>query len=98
MEEVGKSMKMNFNLNLAQTQKLVMTPELKQAIEILQFNTVELNDFIQDEMLSNPVLKNENQPNTHGEEAPAQPVENQKTLDTKEIFDKIDWKDRIFQS
>ncbi len=86
-------MKMNFNLNLVQTQKLVMTPELKQAIEILQFNSMELNDFIQDEMLSNPVLKNENQPNTHGEEQPVQPVETQKTLDTKEIFDKIDWKD-----
>jgi len=86
-------MKMNFNLNLVQTQKLVMTPELKQAIEILQFNSMELNDFIQDEMLSNPVLKNENQPNTHGEEQPVQPAETQKTLDTKEIFDKIDWKD-----
>lgn len=86
-------MKMNFNLNLVQSQKLVMTPELKQAIEILQFNSVELNDFIQEEMLSNPVLKNENQPNTHGEEPPVQPVDNQKTLDTKEIFDKIDWKD-----
>ena len=86
-------MKMNFNLNLVQSQKLVMTPELKQAIEILQFNSVELNDFIQEEMLSNPVLKNENQPNTHGEEQPIQPVDHQKTLDTKEIFDKIDWKD-----
>lgn len=86
-------MKMNFSLNLVQTQKLVMTPELKQAIEILQFNSVELTDFIEEEMLSNPVLKNENQPNTNGEEPPVQPVENQKTLDTKEIFDKIDWKD-----
>lgn len=86
-------MKMNFNLNLVQSQKLVMTPELKQAIEILQFNSVELNEFIQDEMLSNPVLKNENQPNTHGDEPQAQPAENQKSLDTKEIFDKIDWKD-----
>ncbi len=86
-------MKMNFNLNLVQSQKLVMTPELKQAIEILQFNSVELNDFIQEEMLSNPVLKSENQPNTHGEEPPAQPLENQNTLDTKEIFEKIDWKD-----
>lgn len=85
-------MKMNFNLNLVQSQKLVMTPELKQAIEILQFNSVELNEFIQDEMLSNPVLKSENQPNTHGEDAPA-PQEENKSLDAKEIFEKIDWKD-----
>ena len=51
---------MNFNLSLAQTQKLVMTPELKQAIEILQFNSLELNEFIVEELLNNPILqKNE---------------------------------------
>lgn len=50
-------MKMNFNLNLIQTQKLIMTPELKQALEILQFNSVELNDFIEEELLNNPVLE-----------------------------------------
>ena len=50
-------MKMNFNLNLIQTQKLIMTPELKQAIEILQFNAVELNEFINEELLNNPILE-----------------------------------------
>lgn len=50
-------MKMNFHLNLSQTQKLVMTPELKQAIEILQFNAQELNEFINEELLNNPVLE-----------------------------------------
>jgi len=50
-------MKMNFNLNLIQTQKLIMTPELKQAIEILQFNALELNAFINEELLNNPILE-----------------------------------------
>ena len=50
-------MKMNFNLNLIQTQKLIMTPELKQAIEILQFNALELNEFINEELLNNPILE-----------------------------------------
>lgn len=50
-------MKMNFNLNLVQTQKLIMTPELKQAIEILQYNAQELNEFIEEELLNNPILE-----------------------------------------
>ena len=50
-------MKMNFNLNLLQTQKLIMTPELKQAIEILQYNAQELSEFIDEELLNNPVLE-----------------------------------------
>lgn len=49
-------MKMQFNLNMVQTQKLVMTPELRQAIEILQYNSVELTAFIQEQLMSNPVL------------------------------------------
>lgn len=50
-------MRMSYTLNLEQTQKLIMTPELKQAIEILQYNSMELNKFIQEELLNNPVLE-----------------------------------------
>ncbi len=49
-------MKMDFSLNLVQTQKLIMTPELRQAIEILQYNSLELKEFIQEELMNNPVL------------------------------------------
>jgi len=48
---------MTYNLNLEQTQKLIMTPELKQAIEILQYNSLELEQFIQEELINNPVLE-----------------------------------------
>lgn len=49
-------MKIGFHLNIEQIQKLVMTPELKQAIQILQYNTQELNQFIEEQLLTNPVL------------------------------------------
>jgi RNA polymerase sigma-54 factor len=53
-------MKIGYGLNLVQTQKLALTPELRQAIEILQYNSIELNEHIKDEMLENPILeKNE---------------------------------------
>ncbi len=48
---------MNMNLQLVQTQKLVMTPELKQAIEMLQYSQLELNEFIQEELMTNPVIE-----------------------------------------
>ena len=50
-------MKLGYDLTIEQTQKLTMTPELIQAIQILQFNTQELDEFVQEELLQNPVLE-----------------------------------------
>lgn len=50
-------MKLSYGLTIEQTQKLTMTPELIQAIRILQFNTQELDDYVQGELLDNPVLE-----------------------------------------
>jgi RNA polymerase sigma-54 factor len=50
---------MEFDLKLQQTQKLIMTPELKQAIEILQLNSLELNTLIEQELETNPLLEKE---------------------------------------
>lgn len=50
-------MKLSYGLTIEQTQKMTMTPELIQAIRILQFNTQELDDFVQEELLENPVLE-----------------------------------------
>ena len=44
-------MKLSYGLTIEQTQKLTMTPELIQAIRILQFNTQELDSFVQEELL-----------------------------------------------
>ncbi|GAV21550.1 RNA polymerase factor sigma-54 [Carboxydothermus pertinax] len=53
-------MTMDFGLNLEQTQKLILTPELKQAITILQLNTLELVNFIEQQVEANPLLEIEN--------------------------------------
>ena len=50
-------MKLSYGLTIEQTQKLTMTPELIQAIRILQFNTQELDNFVQSELVENPVLE-----------------------------------------
>ncbi|MCI5687504.1 RNA polymerase factor sigma-54 [Anaerovoracaceae bacterium 42-11] len=52
-------MKLGYELTIEQTQKLSMTPELIQAIQILQFNNQELSDYVQNELLENPVLEAE---------------------------------------
>lgn len=44
-------------LDLRQSQNLVMTPQLQQAIKLLQLNNVELNEFIEEEMERNPLLE-----------------------------------------
>lgn len=52
-------MKLNHQTVLQQTQKLVITPELRQSIEILQYTSAELTQHIQSEMLDNPLLEAE---------------------------------------
>lgn len=53
-------MRLGYDLTIEQTQKLTMTPELIQAIQILQFNTQELESFVQEELMQNPVLEYDN--------------------------------------
>jgi RNA polymerase sigma-54 factor len=43
-------------LDLRQTQSLVMTPQLRQAIQLLQYSNIEATQFIEDELLKNPLL------------------------------------------
>lgn len=50
-------MRLDYELKIEQSQKLIITPELKLAINILQYSAMELQDFIQEELLSNPVLE-----------------------------------------
>ncbi|EOC99612.1 RNA polymerase factor sigma-54 [Caldisalinibacter kiritimatiensis] len=79
-------MKLGFDLNLEQTQKLVMTPELRQAIQILQFSNQELQEFIEQRIEENPLLEVE--------------TINKKEENIDEINDKIediDWKEYFEQ-
>ncbi|MFZ0062614.1 MAG: RNA polymerase factor sigma-54 [Pyrinomonadaceae bacterium] len=47
------SLKLTTNLS----QRLVLTPQLRQRIEMLQMTTLELSDLIQQQLLENPVLE-----------------------------------------
>ena len=44
-------------LELRQGQQLVMTPQLQQAIKLLQLSRMELVDLIRNEMNENPLLE-----------------------------------------
>ena len=46
-------------LDLRQTQQLVMTPQLQQAIKLLQMSNLELSDFVAQEIERNPLLARE---------------------------------------
>jgi len=48
---------MEMGLQLQQTQKLIITPELRQAIEILQLSSIDLLEFANKAMLENPLLE-----------------------------------------
>lgn len=50
-------MNMNFDLSLHQTQKLVMTQQLQMAIKVLQLSAMELNEYVQNDLVDNPVLE-----------------------------------------
>ncbi len=49
-------MRLSYGLNLEQTQKLIMTPELRQAIAILQLSALELSNYVDEQILENPLL------------------------------------------
>jgi len=44
-------------LDLRQSQQLVMTPQLQQAIKLLQLSNLELADYVAEEVESNPILE-----------------------------------------
>ena len=44
-------------LDMRQGQSLVMTPQLQQAIKLLQLSNVELAEFVEGELERNPLLE-----------------------------------------
>ena len=102
-------MKLGFELTIQQTQKLVMTPELIQAIQILQFNTQELDAYVQEQLLTNPVLESDKPADTHHDAdnegthetqenlEPHEHAENSKHDEPKEKTEmsEVDWREYI---
>jgi len=69
-------MALELKQSLRLSQQLVMTPQLQQAIKLLQLSRTELVDMVREELLENPVLEDtvdsaaEQQRTTPGESAP----------------------------
>jgi len=55
-------MKAGLNINLKQSQKLVMTQSLRQSIEMLQMSAMELSELITQEFMENPMLEDVTSP------------------------------------
>lgn len=49
--------KLTQTLDLRQQQNLVMTPQMQQAIKLLQLSNVELQDYLEEEIANNPLLE-----------------------------------------
>jgi RNA polymerase sigma-54 factor len=62
-------MALSQRLNLRQTQAPIMTPQLQQAIKLLQLSNLELADFVESELEQNPLLEREDPSGDH--DAPA---------------------------
>ena len=50
-------MKLAQQLKIKQNQSLIMTPQLQQAIKLLQLTNIELTEFIDKAQMENPFLQ-----------------------------------------
>ena len=57
------------SLHIRQSQQLILTPQLRQAIQLLQLSNLELDAYLAEELAKNPLL--EARPDEVGDEAPA---------------------------
>src|SRR5690606_24583019 len=75
-------MAFNMRQELRMSQQLVMTPQLQQAIKLLQLSRMELQDLVRSELLENPLLDDSQEMGSTNEE-PVTSVEMQDGLDNQ---------------
>ena len=61
-------------LDLRQSQALVMTPHLQQAIKLLQLSNIELAVYVDQELEKNPLLERDDEPRNTVDDAPEDPA------------------------
>ena len=89
-------MALELRQQLKLSQQLVMTPQLQQAIKLLQLSRIELLETVQQELLENPLLEE-----THPEEAPTHIEETRPASDTDtdgysdDVARNADWEDYL---
>jgi RNA polymerase sigma-54 factor len=79
--------------SLKLTQQLVMTPQLQQAIKLLQLSRLELTDAINQEMLENPVLEELQEADLEPEQLArhTDEGEGEKPKNAEDSYDDLDW-------
>lgn len=82
-------------LEFRQSQTLTLTPQLMQSIRLLQLSHLELNDFVDAELLRNPLLEREDSSEAETGEAPERPAEMSAYEDTVTQGDRIKSADEI---
>ncbi len=88
-------MALELRQQLKLAQQLVMTPQLQQAIKLLQLSRLELLETVQQELLENPFLEE-----SHGDDAAQEHVEDRRESGAEEAYDKdlakdADWEDYL---
>lgn len=84
------------------SQKMIMTPQLRQAIKLLQLSKIELQDYISDQLNENPILDQEQIPENEqgdpgktGEDMIADQMKESgvtsQEADGAQLLEKIDW-------
>ena len=92
------------SLQIRQTQSLTLTPQLRQAIRLLQLSSVELETEISEALESNPLLEALDEAGSDGDETPTEAVtepatdsnetgENNNEVDVLENNEEFDWSD-----
>ena len=57
-------MQLSTSVNLKQKQSLVMTPQLQQAIKLLQMTNLDLSQYLSDQSFENPFIEVEEENKT----------------------------------
>ena len=91
-------MALELRQQLKLAQKLVMTPQLRQAIKLLQLNRLELNDALQAELEQNPALEIDLSPTPDADEKSfglSTTVEPDNNVPEKEVTERVSAKDSM---
>ncbi len=81
---------MELKQQLKLSQQLIMTPQLQQAIKLLQMSRMELTELVQEELLENPIL--EEGPDARESSTPgAEDMASAEVTAHEEKKEEIDW-------
>ena len=78
-------------LELRQSQSLVMTPQLQQAIKLLQFSNLELAEYVEQELEKNPMLERDEEDHRARDDGPSESADPPPSADETESLESIDF-------